>query len=92
MGCFSDVLKPKMCVAKQQLKQGSSYLQFQARIVAVEVAMKWCNNVHFYSGVIITGIRRHTDKRDDIIISDGGRFDDLLSSLQYVHSSVVHSI
>ncbi|KAJ1522723.1 hypothetical protein ONE63_001883 [Megalurothrips usitatus] len=46
------------------------------------LSLKWCNNVHCYSGVMFTAVRTHEDKRTDIVIADGGRYDDILTHLR----------
>ncbi|XP_026276588.1 eIF-2-alpha kinase GCN2-like isoform X1 [Frankliniella occidentalis] len=45
----------------------------------VSISLKWCCNVHYYSGVLFTAVRLE-DKKKDIIIADGGRYDDILHS------------
>ncbi|KAK3908026.1 eIF-2-alpha kinase GCN2 [Frankliniella fusca] len=45
----------------------------------VGISLKWCSNVHYYSGVLFTAVHIQ-EKKKDIILADGGRYDGILIS------------
>lgn len=78
LGCFNRI---EILISCSQYILPCHTFTINTFLQNISVNMKWCINVNYYSGVLLTAVCAN-DRLQPIIIADGGRYDDVLLSFR----------